>query len=147
MAFDKKTYMQEWRASNKDKRAIHDKTYYENHKAVISVKSKEYHIVNRTRDLSYKKQWKIDNADKVNANNANRRAAKLQRTPRWSNLEEIEEYYEQAKYITESSGTPQHVDHVIPLQGERVSGLHVSDNLCILPAAENLSKSNRYEVS
>ena len=108
---------------------------------------RDYYASNREKALALKKKYQAANPDKMAAKEANRRAAKLQRTPRWSNLEEIEEYYEQAKYITESSGTPQHVDHVIPLQGERVSGLHVSDNLCILPAAENLSKSNRYEVS
>jgi len=67
-------------------------------------------------------------------------AKKLQRTPPWINDLAILEFYE---------GCPKgyHVDHIIPLQGERVSGLHVLENLQYLPASENLSKSNRFEIT
>ena len=70
---------------------------------------------------------------------AKRRASKQQRTPIWSETEEIKEFY---KNCPEGY----HVDHIIPLQGERVSGFHVLSNLQYLPAEENLSKSNKYEV-
>lgn len=72
------------------------------------------------------------------AANSNYRAKKLQRTPKWANLEKIREIY---KNCPEGY----HVDHIIPLQGEKVSGLHVPENLQYLTAEENLSKSNKYE--
>jgi 5-methylcytosine-specific restriction endonuclease McrA len=68
-----------------------------------------------------------------------RRAAKLKRTPLWSNKEEIDQFY-----LNTPRGMT--VDHIIPLQGELVSGLHVLDNLQYLTKAENSRKKNKYEV-
>ena len=69
------------------------------------------------------------------------RASKLQRTPKWLTLDDltaIEIFY---------SNTPIgfHVDHIIPLQGDLVSGLHVLNNLQYLSASDNCSKCNSFE--
>ena len=61
------------------------------------------------------------------------------RTPSWANKEKIKQFY-----MNKPEG--HHVDHIIPLQGKYVSGLHVSENLQYLPAQENLLKNNIYEV-
>ena len=81
------------------------------------------------------------------AKSAKRRAAKLQRTPRWIKdvfIKEINIIYERAKLIKLFTGEKWHVDHIVPLQGKKVSGLHVPWNLQLLPASENLSKGNEY---
>lgn len=62
-----------------------------------------------------------------------------QRTPDWANMLLIEKFY---KNCPEGY----HVDHIIPLQGKVVSGLHVLENLQYLPAAINLSKNNNYFI-
>lgn len=49
--------------------------------------------------------------------------------------------------MTNSTGIVHHVDHVIPLQGRTVSGLHVAGNLRVITASENVKKHNRYEDS
>ncbi|MDM0041827.1 HNH endonuclease signature motif containing protein [Variovorax sp. J22R193] len=79
------------------------------------------------------------------AASAKRRASKLQRTPAWADLKAIQAFYAEAKRLTLATGIVHHVDHIIPLQGKTVSGLHVANNLQILTAAENLKKNNRFE--
>ena len=68
---------------------------------------------------------------------AKRRASELLRTPTWSEEELIRKFY-----MNVPKGY--HVDHIIPLQGETVSGLHVRDNLQYLTASENCSKKNKF---
>lgn len=80
------------------------------------------------------------------AKTAKRRAAKLLRTPKWLTADDlfiIEEAYHLAKLRTEVIGISWHVDHILPLQGKKVSGLHVPNNIQVIPAKQNLQKSNK----
>lgn len=71
----------------------------------------------------------------------------MRRTPAWANQEAIRAIYDLAHRLTDETGVPHHVDHEIPLQGELVSGLHVENNLRVIPATENIRKRNKFEVS
>ena len=78
-----------------------------------------------------------------------RKSAKLQRTPAW--LTEFDKLkikclYQLAAMRTRESGYDWHVDHIIPLQGANVCGLHVPGNLRVIPALDNMRKSNLHEV-
>lgn len=64
-------------------------------------------------------------------------------TPQWADLTKIGKVYARCKVKTESTGTPHHVDHVFPLNGELVCGLHVHNNLRVIKAIDNLVKGNR----
>jgi hypothetical protein len=106
------------------------------------------------RDAEMAKQLARDyrkaNGQKVAAWSRAAQCAKLKRTPKWLTSDDywlIEQAYELAKLRTERFGFAWHVDHIIPLRGKLVSGLHVPHNLQVVPACENQSKSNRYTVA
>jgi hypothetical protein len=112
----------------------------------------------RQLDIEYysaNKQKFIDRAAKVDKANPEKRLARtrkrqtsqLNRTPKWLTKEhfiEIEEFYIISKMFQLYTGQKYHVDHIIPLQGKNVSGLHVPWNLQVLPAKENMSKGIKH---
>lgn len=123
------------------------KSYYNRDKEAILSRNKKWRdenpekVVERSRD--YYESNKLDFFVRV----AKRRAVKLNATPEWLDQEqhqEIKDFYWLAKDLTAVSGESYHVDHIVPLQGDNVCGLHVPWNLQILPADINLSKGNRY---
>lgn len=78
------------------------------------------------------------------ANAAKQRALRRKRTATWANHEIIVTFYREAARLTRLTGVPHEVDHIVPLLGERVSGLHVEDNLQVVPRAVNRAKSNQF---
>jgi len=99
----------------------------------------------KAKELARQLKWKADNKGYVNYINKVRQARKKQRTPKWADLDAIRLIYEEcAELIAEHGPRSYHVDHIIPLQGKTVSGLHVENNLQILKSSDNLTKSNKY---
>lgn len=133
--------------------------YARTNKDAIRAKRKVRYLNNRDDEIADAKKWTGENLDRVRdtqrayrqankskrtATQAKRNAAKLDRTPKWLTkgmLSEIESFYKQAA----EADLPMHVDHIVPLQGKLVSGLHVPWNLQLLPASDNISKGNRYD--
>lgn len=91
----------------------------------------------RARSNAANKNWKQNHYSKVIANMAKRRAAKLQATPKWAEIDLIDVVYQKAQHFG------MEVDHVIPLKGKNVCGLHVWANLQLLDPTLNRSKGNR----
>lgn len=75
-----------------------------------------------------------------------KRVVKLQRTPIWSDLTKIRCIYLEREKISKETGIPHAVDHVIPLQGKNVSGLHVPENLQIITRSANSKKYNKFNL-
>lgn len=103
------------------------------------VSAANWRKANPGKDSKYSANWRKANPGKRNALNAKRRAAKLQRTPKWADLEAIKQFY-----INCPEGYD--VDHIIPLQGNNVSGFHVLENLQYLTKSENCSKGNKFNA-
>jgi hypothetical protein len=128
---DKKYYL-----ANKEKIKQRTSTWYFNNKEHANSKMKEYG-----------KKWRVENKDKNCSKSTKYRASKLKATPLWVDEEHkwlIDEVYHLAKIRSESTGIVWHVDHIVPLKGKTVCGLHVIENLQILPATENISKGNKF---
>ncbi len=52
--------------------------------------------------------------------------------------------YDKARALSRESGIRYEVDHIVPIRGKTVSGLHIPANLQVLTQSANVSKSNRY---
>lgn len=103
---------------------------------------------NRHKDNSYKAKWNKDNKDKKLVLTRKRQIGKINRTPRWLtdfDKLKIKCIYSIAAMLTRENKEPWHVDHIIPLQGKHVSGLHVPSNLQFIRGKENSKKFNKFE--
>lgn len=105
---------------------------------------------NKSKVATYYRQYITDRPAQRTMYDANKRAKRLLRYPKWLSEDDkirIAEFYKCARNLTEKTGVEHAVDHIIPLLGKTVSGFHVPSNLQILTAHENNKKNNRYEIS
>lgn len=93
-----------------------------------------------------KKAGRVKHAARINADNAMRREEVRRATPPWANKFFIAEAYHIAKVREKMLGGSWHVDHIIPLRGKTVCGLHVENNLQVIPASVNLKKHATFSV-
>jgi len=133
MGFTKKRY----ESSKKYDRSQKKKDYMK----IYDLKRKEY-IKERKRKYREQNRELLAPKERYRANK--RRAKKYNATPSWSQEDKIKVLYEKAKWLESLTGFKYHVDHIIPLQGENVCGLHVWENLQILESRLNISKSNKF---
>ena len=133
----KKIYGKEYRKQNKEKESARMIRYLHSNPEARERK--------KLRDLEYYKK----NPEKNVAQGAKRRFCKKQRLPIWVDKEHlwmIKEIYKLAQLRNKHFGFKWHVDHIVPLINNKVSGLHVYQNLQVIPSIVNLRKSNKYEL-
>lgn len=101
----------------------------------------------RYKEISKKCREKRIANGKHAADQANRRARKRNATVPWYEKEQVEMLYNVSRFFSTLNpfGGGYHVDHIIPLKGEDVCGLHCRDNLQILRSYDNVKKSNIFK--
>jgi hypothetical protein len=142
--------LSKWRKENPQKVKQHNDTQYARHSESLKARSRRFNELNSEVVNAKKREYQKKNLHIFAANNAKRDAAKLQRTPAWLTEDDkwmMSQVYELALLREKIVGGKWHVDHIIPLQGKLVSGLHVINNLQVIPAKLNRSKSNNYKVT
>lgn len=87
-------------------------------------------------------KWHASNKHKVQAKNARRRALEKKATPAWADKSLVNDIYAYAQIMREH-GVDCHVDHIVPLRGRTVCGLHAHTNLTVLLAEDNMRKHNK----
>lgn len=116
--------------------------YQENREQVIKTAATRPAAVLR----EYRNAWKQANKTQVLADNKVRRRKHRDATPPWltrKQKSEIRQLYQIAITMTQTTGEQYVVDHIVPLRGESVCGLHVPWNLRVITQDENLKKSNK----
>lgn len=143
------TINKKWRLDNLKKDA-NSKKLYNKKNPNIGVKSKILYVKkHRDRARISSREWAKRNLGTVRSFGSNRRSKKLKATPSWLSMFDISYIHHifiQARELEKLDGIKRHVDHIVPLQGKYVSGLHVPWNLQILTASENCSKHNKYDI-
>lgn len=128
-----------WRATHHDKVKQYQHINYVRH--IERWKNKKSKA-RTTADREYDRQRQKKFPEKYAAANARRHARKLRAMPAWANDFFISESYDLARLRTKMLGFRWEVDHIVPLKAKLVCGLHVENNLQVIPALENAKKSN-----
>lgn len=139
-------YDAKWREENKESIAASQRKWKKENKAAISAAGAKYYAENKDAHSEAMAEWRKANPASKAAINARYRASKASATPAWADLDEILKLYVEAQAMTELTGIPHSVDHIIPLQGKKVTGLHTAGNLQVIPAVENSRKNNKFDV-
>lgn len=96
---------------------------------------------NKAKRKIINRSWEVANSTKRRMYTANYRAKKLNSIPKWLSKDQLKEI----KMLYSHLMGDDSVDHIIPLQGANVSGLHVPWNLQILTKGENFKKKNKFD--
>lgn len=148
-----KAYQKKYRLANPDKvisaqdKSKYDKKYYENNKEDKLAQSKMWRRDNREKCRLASAEYYKNNKAHFRASRAAYRAKRLSATPKWLTPEDkwmINEVYELSQLRSELTGVKCHVDHIIPIQGVNVCGLHTPYNMQVITAHENIKKSNKF---
>ena len=162
MTPEKRDYLRKWREANQDKVAAYKAAFYakrkENWDQFLEDERQRYKA--NAKEVCYRQRVYRANNPEARAktlkkyNQANPeimrecwhawRTARMKAMPPWADRKAIRAVFKEAQARTIESGIPHEVDHIVPLQGKNVCGLHVHWNLRVITAQENRRKSNIY---
>jgi 5-methylcytosine-specific restriction endonuclease McrA len=148
-----------YRAENGDAIKASQKVCYETKKDVYKARvqanydgnpepkrayQRRYETVHREQRMPYLKAWHERNPGFRAQREADYRARKLRATPAWADRKAMAAIYNDARRLSLETGIEHEVDHIVPLRGVDVCGLHWEENLQIITAAANRAKSNHF---
>lgn len=128
-----------YRLHNAEKSEASRRASYAKHREKYLARARLWKQRNKHLVSAQRKRWKDANRDRIRAYLATRKKHVKERTPAWADIKAIREFYRNRPEGYE-------VDHIIPLRGDRVSGLHILENLQYLTAKENHVKNKFFKV-
>jgi hypothetical protein len=142
------TYQKAYRGNNLQRIADSKKAWKLKNKEHVETKDRAYALLYPDRRTLARRKWSTANPGKDNASKTLNSIARKKRIPVWLSDDDkwmLDQAYELAVLRTKMFGFAWHVDHVIPLNGRKVSGLHTPYNVQVIPWLENLRKGNRVQ--
>lgn len=144
-------YQKEYRRKNAEQLRAKNKERYAQKKAAglvdaagVRARSAKWYSINKEKLVAIRKKWVEDNRARLRLAYARRRNGKQQQTPAWADAERMLTIYLEAEMLIQL-GFKVHVDHIIPLRGKLVSGLHVENNLQIIDGIANRRKGATFD--
>lgn len=134
-----RAYVQKYRERHPDRIAAYAEATREQKNAY----HKRWYALNLEDKRAKNRQWSKENPGKHGALCAKRRAQELKACPAWADLDAIALMYRIARRVSRQTGIKHEVDHIIPLRGKVVCGLHVETNLQLLTLQANRAKHAR----
>lgn len=150
--------------ANAEKERINSRERYARNIVALRIQQRAWWTANKEVSREASRNWRKNNPDaqkiasgrwtkehpeKRAAAQSKRRTSQENRTPDWLTPEDfikIEFYYSLSEALRIATGIRHSVDHIVPLQGRSVSGLHVPWNLQVIPLSENSKKGNHHEI-
>lgn len=136
-------YRREYAKSNPQVIRLQSKRAYLRHREQMLASATKHYHENKVSISIKRREHRQAHPEKFNAWTRDRLALKLKRKPKWANDELVLRKYQLAQVMTNRTGIQHVVDHVYPLKGALVSGLHTEANLMVVSADYNLRKSNK----
>ena len=130
--------------ANRESKAQSIKKYYQANRDSILARNAKLYQSKADAIKAGAKNYRQENRERVRAWNGTRRAALRNACPAWADKKAIAAKYREAVSMERKTGIAHHVDHIIPLAGAMVCGLHVVENLAVIPASDNLRKGVKY---
>lgn len=127
------------------RRVQHNAKYYAANADAIRAANAEWRAANAQKLMEIRRRSYYNNKPAHLASGKLRKAHISRATPSWADLRAIRCVYEEAARLTRETGVAHDVDHIIPLRGKSVCGLHVHSNLRAIPAETNRRKGNSTE--
>jgi hypothetical protein len=140
-------YQKKYRSEHKDDNADYKREYYFENKERLVKECVERNRKNPEAQRARIKRYEATDNGKLNKQvqkNARRKREKYASLGRVFHKDTLKIYLK-CKQISKLTGIPHEVDHIVPLLGRNVLGLHVPWNMAIIPAKENRKKSNSFD--
>lgn len=134
-----------WLEANRDAHNFRVKRWQANNQDKVKAARKIWESANPDKMAAKAKRWRKRNPEKYTAAAVASVARRAKRAPKWLTTDDrwlMAQFYDVAKLRTKATGVVWEVDHILPLRGASVSGLHVPANLQVILKSENRAKRN-----
>lgn len=131
----------DYKANRVDAEVARRARWYQENKHKKNESSRSWYLQNKDSVAKRSAEWLRSNPVKSRQINARKKAIKLRATPSWADSDLVTGMYEAAE-LFRRVGIRMEVDHIVPLKGKTVSGLHTHDNLQLMVSKKNAAKNN-----